>query len=314
MPKTSTSKPEAPWQRYAFAAIAGVSVIAAVVFWQSAGKDDAPTDSSEHKASSAVFGPGMLSNTDDHGSLSHQDAPIAQQMQVPGRLLVDPTTQQLILDPGLLEVINYFLLEQTGGNQVAALQNYLKSKLPAPAYAQATGIVEHYRSYMKAHDGMLQGQNFGGEDIASRTHNIERLLTWREQRNRLRTDTLGADLVRAWYQNDDAELNEVLQELQQRNQSTATTEDGRSLRDTNGDPSREQDMQQILNRATQSYAALAKEKQIWAQHFATFQAAVVQINQQTNLPTTQRNRQIAELLQKSFPTEEERQHARDSMP
>lgn len=312
MPKTSTSKQEAPWQRFAFAAIAGVSVIAAVVFWQSSGKDDSQEAAAEHKASTDVFGPGVLSNTDDHGSLSHQETPVAQATEVPGRLIVEPN-QQLVLDPGLLEIINYFLLEQTGSNQVAALQKYLKSKLPPPAYAQATTIVEHYRTYMKAHDGLLQGQNFGAEDIASRTHNIERLLTWREQRNRLRTDTLGADLVRAWYQNDDAELNEVLQELQQRNQATGTTEDGRSLRDANGDPAHEQDMQQILNRATQSYAALAKEKQQWAQHLATFQAAVVQINQQANLTTTQRNHQIADLLQKSFSTEEERQHARDLM-
>jgi lipase chaperone LimK len=312
MPKSSISKPDVPWQRFGLAAIAGAAVIAAVVFWQSPGKDDVQENTAAPKTS-AVFGPGVLSGTDDHGSLAHQEELTTQQAEVPGRLNVEPN-QQLVIDPGLLEVINYFLLEQTGADRVGALQSYLKSKLPPPAYAQASSIVERYMAYMKAHDNLLQGQNLGAEDVASRAHNIERLRTWREQRDRLRMDTLGENVVRAWYQNDDAVLNEIFQELQLRNQLSTAADGGKPPRDAEDDAMHEQDMQRILNRFTESYTAQAKEKQLWSQHLATFRAAVAQINQQTNLSSLQRNHQIAELLEKSFPNEEERQHVRDLMP
>jgi lipase chaperone LimK len=255
----------------------------------------------------------VLSNTDDQGSLSHRDESPAQIADVPGRLMINEN-QQLIIDSGLQEVIDYFLLEQSGTDSVNALQNYLKSKLPPTAYLQAMTISEHYRAYMKAHDGMLQGQNLGAEDIESRTHNIERLLTWREQRDRLRTEMLGENVVHTWYQNDDAALNEVLKELRQRYQPAIASENGKPSGASEDDALHEQDMQRILNKATESYAAQAQEKQLWAQHLATFRSGITQINQQTNLSTLQRNHQIGELLQNTFPNEEERQRARDMMP
>lgn len=310
MPTSSINKRQLPWRRYGIAAIAAGSIFAAFLYWRTGDVPDTPPSSSTH-ATADVFGPGVLNGNDNNASLSKQEESAPAPLAVPGRLTAAPN-QHLVVDAGLFEVINFFLLEQSGPDRANALQAYLKSKLPPPAYSEASTIVSHYQAYMKAYDTLLQGQNFAAEDISTRSSNIGRLTTWREQRDRLRLNLLGESVVQAWYQNDDVELNQVLGELQQRAQSSAQNGNGTSS-DVELDEMHEQNMQRVLAKATKSFSTLAHEGQQWTAHLAEFQAAVSQINQHTEVNSYQREHQIQKLLEKIFPTDEERQRARDQV-
>ncbi|PTB20319.1 hypothetical protein C9I57_13335 [Trinickia symbiotica] len=122
---------------------------------------------------------------------------------------------RLIVNGALLGLIDSFLLENSDDDRADQLRRYLKGKLPAPAYGEAMEIVERYQTYMKAHDDLLAAQNLGhGRDVSA--IDIDRIAIWRQQRDRLRRSILGDDVVQAWYQNDDAQLDQVLQEWRQR--------------------------------------------------------------------------------------------------
>ncbi|PPK42041.1 hypothetical protein B0G57_12250 [Trinickia symbiotica] len=122
---------------------------------------------------------------------------------------------RLILNGALLDLIDSFLLQNADDDRVDQLRRYLKGKLPTAAYGEAVGIVERYQTYMKAHDDLLAAQNLGHVGDASAI-DIDRIAIWRQQRDRLRRSILGDDIVQAWYQNDDAQLDQVLQEWRQR--------------------------------------------------------------------------------------------------
>lgn len=122
--------------------------------------------------------------------------------------------QALVVDTALLNVFNAFLLKPDD-DRANQLRGYLKSKLPPPAYAEAMQLAERYQTYMQVHDELLAAQHLNGNMLAS-TVDVERIAIWREQRDRLRQRLLGDRAVQAWYQNDDAQLDQVLQEWRQR--------------------------------------------------------------------------------------------------
>ncbi|HWV07791.1 hypothetical protein [Ralstonia sp.] len=122
--------------------------------------------------------------------------------------------QTLVVDTALLNVFNTFLLKPDG-DRAEQLAVYLKSKLPPTALAEAVQLAERYQAYMQAHDELLAAQHLSG-NIQAATVDIDRIAIWREQRDRLRQRVLGDRVVQAWYQNDDAQLDQVLQEWRQR--------------------------------------------------------------------------------------------------
>jgi len=122
--------------------------------------------------------------------------------------------QTLVVDAALLNVFNSFLLKPDDG-RAGQLMVYLKSKLSPPAYAEAAQLAERYQAYMQAHDELLAAQHLHRAMQASIV-DIERVAIWREQRDRLRQRLLGDRVVQVWYQNDDAQLDQVLQEWRQR--------------------------------------------------------------------------------------------------
>ena len=122
--------------------------------------------------------------------------------------------QTLVVDTALLNVFNTFLLKPDG-DRAEQLAVYLKSKLPPTALAEALQLAERYQAYVQAHDELLAAQHLNG-NIQVATVDIDRIAIWREQRDRLRQRVLGDRVVQAWYQNDDAQLDQVLQEWQQR--------------------------------------------------------------------------------------------------
>jgi len=310
----SNSKSSLSWRRYGAVAVAGVVILSAFYYWQSRSEQAAPSPT-QAQAEIAASGPGVLTGSDMERSLSKQEEEMRS--PVPGGLSVT-ADRQLTINHALLQVIDFFLLEQTSPDRAGALQNYLKKSLPGPAYDAAIQIVERYQLYMGAHDDFLARQDLGEPYIAIRSRNIYRLLTWREQRDRIRLSILGEPVVQAWYRDDDAQLNQVLDELRQRTTSVSASGQevpGRAIDTTIADGEQhEQDMQLVLDKATKSFGTLALEAQQWNAHFATFVVASQQINQQTRLRSFERARQIQELLVKTFPTEAERQRARDLAP
>ncbi|MGN6262977.1 MAG: hypothetical protein ACTHNO_19765 [Ralstonia sp.] len=122
--------------------------------------------------------------------------------------------QTLVVDTALLNVFNTFLLKPDG-DRAEQLAVYLKSKLPPTALAEAVQLAERYQAYMQAHDELLAAQHLNG-NIQAATVDIDRIAIWREQRDRLRQRVVGDRVAQAWYQNDDAQLDQVLQEWRQR--------------------------------------------------------------------------------------------------
>jgi hypothetical protein len=122
--------------------------------------------------------------------------------------------QTLVVDTALLNVFNTFLLKPEQ-DRAAQLKAYLESTLPPPALADALQLAERYQAYMQAHDALLAAQHLSS-NMQPATVDIERIAIWREQRDRLRQRLLGDRAVQAWYQNDDAQLDQVLQEWRQR--------------------------------------------------------------------------------------------------
>lgn len=127
-------------------------------------------------------------------------------------------SHELIVNGALLDLIDSFLLDNDEGDRADRLKRYLKSKLPAPADGEAMQIVEHYQTYMAAHDDLLAAQNLRHVRDGS-VVDIDRIAIWRQQRDRLRRSVLGDDVVQTWYQNDDAQLDQVLHEWRQRSEN-----------------------------------------------------------------------------------------------
>lgn len=142
-----------------------------------------------------VFGPGILQTV--------LPAPLST-LHPPGEATIDEKGN-LLIDAELLQLLDYFLLHQ-GEDGPAALEQYLATALPEPARQQAIDIARRYRAYMAEHDRQLAAQRAG-------LNNLSRVAAWVAQRDRLRSATIGDVAARAWYQNDDAQMQQAVFEL-----------------------------------------------------------------------------------------------------
>ncbi len=158
------------------------------------------------------FGPGeWMTASVDEGKFSDLD--------LPQQLAITPD-QQLLIDQTLHEVMDLFLLSEKEDNRgdrrevnTRALRQYLQGKLPPTAYQQALQILEHYLSYMDAHDQMLTVQTLPTPGSVLGERDVQRVLTWLEQRARLRQSLLGAHATLAWYEDEDEQLKQTLSYL-----------------------------------------------------------------------------------------------------
>ncbi len=124
--------------------------------------------------------------------------------------------QRLVINQALHEIIDYFLLngeDDDRDTHAKALLQYFQGKLPPPAYQDALQILQHYLSYMDAHDQLLTGQTFSARDSELSERDVQRLLTWLEQRGRLRESLLGTQVAQAWYEDEDAQIKQTLSYL-----------------------------------------------------------------------------------------------------
>lgn len=160
--------------------------------------------------------------------------------------------QELIVNNALREVFNFYLLEHanTGGSE--ALARYLQRRLPDNASQEAMLIATQYQRYIAQHDRILAAQNFNGQMDAYR------LEAWFKQRDRLRRDVLGERVTQAWFQLEDADLMQVIDELRRAPAAAATpTLAGSGALPPAGSESarHRQHMLQVLAAATQGYTA-----------------------------------------------------------
>lgn len=307
--------------------LASVVILLAIIlllmqyFWHEEPKEVAPIRAKENSPV-MVLGPGQMTLpvNDVEVSFSPSDSRL-----LPSGLATE--NQQLVINSALLDVINFFLLEQVSTDRVNALRSHLKSVLPPPAYNEAMLIAGHYLDYMKAHDDLLVAHNLGsiGKDIT--LQGIRRISTWRDQRDRLRRAYLGEAVVQVWYQNDDAQLTQMLNELaqlkddtlQEKSQDAFSTEEQPSISrpptwTSKSDESRhDRYVQWVLDKATRSFNSWASTGPQLANRLTGYLNAAGQINQNRQLNFSERTIQIQELLIKSFPVEAERQRARDLM-
>lgn len=319
----SVLEPKAAKRSRRFVVIAATAVGAALIAFYF-GQDEPSQDSvvwAPVPTANAVFGPGAWTETAAEASISNQEE---SNPAAPGGLAATEN-QELIVNSALLDVINFFLLERSDGNRANALKSYLKSNLPDPAYREAEQIVGHYQAYMTEHDNLLAAQNLGAQNAAMSSLDLSRIATWCEQRDRLRKNLLGDKVTEAWYQNDDAQLKQVVDELRQ-HRDGASQEQGQDSSSQYARPmppiaprwSNVADevhhnlyMREVLAKATTSFEALAGARREWSIPYAAFVEAASQVNRDSNQGPFERNLQIQELLKKFFRSESDRQLARN---
>jgi hypothetical protein len=151
--------------------------------------------------------------------------------------------RELVVNAELLQVFDFFLQAPDGQRADAstALRTFLAERLMAASVTKALQIAADYRSYMMQHDALLAAQNFDRRGLALSTLDVGRIKTWLQLRRRLRQSVLGEAVAEAWYQNDDAQLLHVLDQLQQAPNADALDESNRRT------------MQGIVDKATRRF-------------------------------------------------------------
>jgi len=309
----------------AFGAAALGAVLVTIYFSQS----DAPEYAAAPAPSAAAaFGPGLWTGATAGGlHAGRADADGAEGAEiahaaVPGELAATEDGK-LIINASLLETIDYFLLEQPDADRANALTSHLQSKLPAPAFQEAVKLVGQYQAYMVAHDNLLATQSLGVSAGSTQSPDLNRIANWCEQRDRLRRRMLGDQVTEAWYQNEDAQLKQVLDELQQARAGTGEANDQAAPPDAGPRPpiaahwssvadevQHNPYMQDVLARATASFGTLGTQRRQWAIPYAAFAEAARQVYQNSALDSFEKNLEMQELLNRFFHTEPERQFAR----
>ncbi|WP_206002381.1 hypothetical protein [Paraburkholderia antibiotica] len=231
-------------------------------------------------------------------------------------------SHHLIVNDGLRDLIEFFLLEQSDDDRTDQLKLYLRTRLRPPASEEAVQIVEHYAAYMKAHDDLLAAQNLDARNLNAANVDINRIVTWRQQRDQLRQRLLGEQVVQAWYQNDDSQLTQAIGEWRQRaaDEQGATASDQQTRypvphwQNPNDEARHIQYQLSILQKAATSFSELRREGQHWAERYASYQHDAQTLIRDANLNAAQRNTQLQTLRVKLFPTEAERERARERGP
>ncbi len=188
----------------------------------------------------------------------------------------------LVIDPALLDVFHFYLLEQAGPVRADALRQHLRQTLAPGAYQDAVVLVDRYLAYMTAHDALLSAHQLSPNDM-------RRFAVWLEQRDRLRQRILGAAVTQAWYRQEDAQLRRIVDEAL---------------------PPDELLTRIALDKAMTSFAGLARDAPAWRLRFDRYLEAKGRILHDPGLDESERSIQVRELLLRAFPSEAERFRAR----
>jgi len=273
--------------------------------------DEPPPEFRQALTTTTVFGPGAWVQPSPNASPSQHilfGPALAPSVDANGNLLVDTV---------LRDAIEFFLLEQTGSDGMVALRSYMASRLPPAASNDAVRIAEQYGVYMQRHDRQIASQNFSNDGPPD----TSRIATWLQQRTRLRHEVLGDAATQAWYQNEDAQLQQALGEFKQRSAedmpyaAPVPAEDGMPVVPHWRNPAdalqHEQYIIGLLRDATHSFDARAMERRQFAERYDAYAGNVEQIAANLGPDSTERAARIGALREKYFLTETEKQQAQE---
>lgn len=265
------------------------------------------------------YGPGQL-----NAAVSDYPAAASDTSPPPG--LEVGADQHLQVNRAVRDVFDYYLLGGLPGSRaehMAQLLAYLKSSLPAPAYADGERLARAYVAYLAAHDALLERQSPPAvtADSTMAPLDAERMATWLAQLSRLRQDMLGIEVARIWFGAEEAESQRTLAALRsgvKSGLSSATADpqqksfdDLRQLRQQGASQQAQREMmaQQFGPAAAQRFDQLGKEEQAWQERYAQYRQAADQIRQQSGSAAEDRDKQIDALRQQTFSDDAERMRA-----
>ncbi|MQA18789.1 hypothetical protein [Rugamonas rivuli] len=225
----------------AAAALAAVMMAAALLTVWARHAETAPTP-----APTPMPGPAPAGSLAARATASAAAYPAAAAI-APDLSLTDK--QELIADFALHQLMDSFLLNRGE----AELEAYLRRALPTGAANEAIQIAARYQRYLTAHDELLAAQHFTSADAASQ--DLNRIISWQQQRRQLRIRMLGERIALEWFGNEDAYLEQALDEWRQRSEGQAPATAGVAPEDQ---AAHEQHMQQALSQAIASYQRAAK--------------------------------------------------------
>ena len=107
---------------------------------------------------------------------------------------------------------NELKLSDLDKNSTALLQG-LHSKLPEKAFNQAESLVLNFKTYLIEHDELLARQGMRLDTIRLDSIDLNRLANWHQQRKLLRQRIFGMTVSTAWFDNDEAQLQQAIAEL-----------------------------------------------------------------------------------------------------
>ena len=311
------------WRTWITTSLAVIAMAAIGFFTQ--GTQEPARKSNEAATATTVFGPGAWvepSRTSTEASNDSGPA-LAPAIDANGNLVVDTV---------LRDAIEFFLLEQTNGDAMTALRGYMASHLPPAASKDAVQIAEQYGIYMQRHDSQIAAQNFStGTGTGTGTTLVpdtNRIATWLQQRTRLRHEVLGDAVTQAWYQNEDAQLQQALGELRQRAAAniqyveqpqdpvaSASVDDGVPVvphwRNPGDARQHEQYLVRLLRQATQNFEARAIERRQFADRYNAYASKVTQIAANLGPDSAERAALTSALREKFFLDNTEKQLAQE---
>lgn len=260
-------------RRRAWAALimAGVLVaVAAVAFWPE--EAPPPPAAPGAKPGGGQFGPGLwTASAADSGNPAALHPPRPPAVTADGRLLVDR---------GLIDTFDFYLLGGLPGDRelhAGLLRNYLRSTLQGAAADQAIQYAERYLRYMREHDELLSRQSLPQWTDMPTAADAQRLLSWVEQRTRLRQAVLGTEAAQAWFGEEDVQIRRGVEEFRlpasmAASMSSGDTAAGEVAGNAGGpvepppptdaafEQRRERFLRDLADRTSKSYAALEYER------------------------------------------------------
>ncbi|WP_211440625.1 lipase secretion chaperone [Collimonas humicola] len=300
--------------------VAVLGLLAAALFWFRSAEPAAPaagTPAVMQTSAAGRIGPGRVSDAAGIG------APAARDTSPPPGLAVG-ADQHLLVSRALRDVFDYYLLgglPGSRGEHMAQLLAYLKSNLPAPAYADGERLARAYVAYLAAHDALLERQTPPALTADSKMAplDVERVASWLAQLSRLRQDMLGMEVARIWFGEEEAESQRMLAALRSGVKSGLSAadpvqksfDDLRQLRQQGASQQAQRDMmaQQFGPAAAQRFDQLGREEQAWQERYARYRQAADLIGQQSGSAEEDRNRQIEALRNQTFSDPAERMRA-----
>ncbi|HEY8025967.1 MAG TPA: hypothetical protein VIF60_15480 [Burkholderiaceae bacterium] len=193
-----------------------------------------------------LFGPGTLTHFDDAESLNMAGEKLPAYI---GEVSFSDENRELVVNIDLLKVLEFYLLGEQDRNRASdlgSLRIFLTDRLTAASVEKALRIATDYRSYVTQYNALLAAQNFDRRSHAMATPDVARIKAWMQLRKRLRQNMLGDEVTNAWYENGDAQLNHVLDELQEAGNTDSFDDANRRY------------MSRVLERATTGFADLPR--------------------------------------------------------